>query len=151
MSSFWRPWQENAIQEVAKCRPTWNNKSITCGLHGGWTIHTKHAVWPILRYYQVFFRVVVRIFPAVKLPPWCGPGNMAVYRHILVIRPTAKVCHMTVTIEKRKTAYRQNNTAVLRYHQKTPPYFGFTASVKKIPPSCVTTKKHRHVLVLPLP
>ena len=32
-----------------------------------------------------------------------GPGNMEVYRHILVIPPTAKV----VTAEKRKTAYRK--------------------------------------------
>ena len=38
-----------------------------------------------------------------------GPGNMAVYRHILVLPPTPKV----VTAEKRKTAYRQNITAVL--------------------------------------
>ena len=38
-----------------------------------------------------------------------GPGNMAVYRHILVMPPTAKV----FTAEKRKTAHRHHNTDVL--------------------------------------
>ena len=40
-----------------------------------------------------------------------GPGNMAVYRHILVMPPTAKV----VTVINRKTVYRQTISAVLHY------------------------------------
>ena len=39
---------------------------------------------------------------------------MAVYRHISVIPPIAKL----VTAGKRKTAYRQNTTAVLHYRRK---------------------------------
>ena len=50
-----------------------------------------------------------------------GPGNMAVYRHILVIPPTAKI----VTAEKRKTAYRRNITAVLHYRRKNTAMFWF--------------------------
>ena len=66
-----------------------------------------------------------------------GPGNVAVYRHILVISSTAKV----VTAEIRKTAYRQNITA-----EKIPPYFGFTASAKKIPPTLDTAKRAPPIL-----
>ena len=50
-----------------------------------------------------------------------GPGNMAVYRHILVIPPTAKV----VTAGKRQTSYHQNSTAVLHYHRKNAAIFWF--------------------------
>ena len=53
-----------------------------------------------------------------------GPGNMAAYRHILVIPPTAKV----VTAEKRK-----------------PP------TAKTLSPYYITDEKYRHILVLPLP
>ena len=50
-----------------------------------------------------------------------------VYRHILVMPPTAKV----VTAEKRKTAYRQNNTAVLHYRRKNTAIFWFYRFHKK--------------------
>ena len=50
-----------------------------------------------------------------------GPGNMAVYRHILVIPPTAKV----VTAKKRQTAYHQNSTAVLHYRRNNTATFWF--------------------------
>ena len=63
-----------------------------------------------------------------------GPGNVVVSRHILVIPPTAKV----VTAEKRKTAYRQNITAVVHCRLKNTAIFGFTASAKKIPPTLDT-------------
>jgi len=43
-----------------------------------------------------------------------GPGNMAAYRHVLVLTSSTKV----VTAAKRKTACRQNITAVLHYRQK---------------------------------
>ena len=66
-----------------------------------------------------------------------GPGNMAIYRHILVIPPTAE----KVTVEKRKIAYRQNITAVLYYRQRIQSYLGFTASAKKVPPTLNTAKR----------
>ena len=53
-----------------------------------------------------------------------GPGNTAVYRHISVVPPTAKV----VTAEKRK-----------------PP------TANTVPPYCITAEKYRHILILPLP
>ena len=70
---------------------------------------------------------------------------MAVYHHILVIPPTVKV----VTAEKRKTACRQNNTAVLHYRRKILPCFGFTASAKTIPPTLDTAKKYRQLSTPP--
>ena len=53
------------------------------------------------------------------------------------------------TAEKRKTAYRQNITAVLHYHRKIPPYLGFTASAKKVPPTLDTAKKYRQLSIPP--
>ena len=71
-----------------------------------------------------------------------GPGNMAAYRHILVIPPTAKV----VTVEKRKTAYHQNITSVLHYRRKnTAIYFVLPLPPKKyrrkVPPALNTAKR----------
>ena len=71
-----------------------------------------------------------------------GPGNMVVYRHILVIPPTAKV----VTVEKRKTAYHQNITSVLHYRRKnTAIYFVLPLPPKKyrrkVPPALNTAKR----------
>ena len=74
-----------------------------------------------------------------------GPDNMAVYRHILVIPPTAKV----VTAEKRKKAYRQSIIAVFHYRRKIQPYLGFTASAKKIPPTLDNAEKYRQLSIPP--
>ena len=82
-----------------------------------------------------------RYFPRREITALVGsPGNMAVYRHIFVVPPTAKV-----SPSKNETAYRQNITAVLHCHRKIPPYFGFTASGKKyrqkVPPTLNTAKR----------
>ena len=85
-----------------------------------------------------------------------GPGNMAVYRHILVVPPTAKTLPpYCITAEKRKTAYRQKLPPCCITAEKIPPCFGFTASAKvvtakdeetanrlkmRIPPACVRLK-----------
>ena len=53
-----------------------------------------------------------------------GPCNMAVYRHILVVPPTAKV---------------------LPPKNEKPPI------AKILPPYCITSEKYRHIVVLPLP
>ena len=76
-----------------------------------------------------------------------GPGNMAVYRHILVIPPRAKV----VTAEPLKTAYRQSITAALHYRRINSPIFWFyrfreknTANSRyrqKVPPTLNTAKR----------
>ena len=70
---------------------------------------------------------------------------MAVYRHILVILPTARV----VTAEKRKTAYRQNIAAVLLYRRKNIAIFGFYRFRQKIPPTLDTAKKYRQLSIPP--
>ena len=66
------------------------------------------------RWSSVFFRREITALVG-------GPGNMAVYRHILVIPPTVKI----VTAEKRRTAYRQNIAAVLHYRRKNTDIFWF--------------------------
>ena len=60
-----------------------------------------------------------------------GPGNTAVYRHILVIPPTAKL--LPPKNEKPPTAKTLPPYCVTA--KKIPPYFGFTASAKKVPPT----------------
>ena len=56
-----------------------------------------------------------------------GPGNMAVYRHLLVIPPTAKV--LPPKNEKPPSAKTLRPYCITA--EKIPPYFGYTASVKK--------------------
>ena len=81
-----------------------------------------------------------------------GPGNMAVYHHILVIPPTAIV----VTAENRKTAYRRialpptkcRHVLVLpllpkkntksRYRENVPPTLN---TAKRLPPTLDTAQK----------
>ena len=43
-----------------------------------------------------------------------GPGNLSVYRQFCYLPPTVRA----VTAQKRKTAYRQHNTAVLHYRRQ---------------------------------
>ena len=74
-----------------------------------------------------------------------GPGNMAVYRHILVIPPTAKV--LPPKNEKSPTATTLQPFCITA--EKIPPYLGFTASAKKVPPTLGTTKKCRQLSIPP--
>ena len=71
-----------------------------------------------------------------------GPGNMAVYHHILVIPPTAKV--LPWKNEKPPTAKTVPPYCIIAA-EKTPPYYGFTASAKKVPPTLDTAKKYRQL------
>ena len=71
-------------------------------------------------------RVVVGIFPAVKLPPWWAVVIcMAIYRHRLVTRPTAKAD----TTGKQKTACRRNLFVVLHYRRKNTAIFWFYINI----------------------
>ena len=72
-----------------------------------------------------------------------GPRNMAVYRHILVVPPTAKV--LPPKNDKPHTAKTLPPYCIIA--EKIPPYFGFTASAKKVP-TLDTAKKYRQ---LPIP
>ena len=92
-------------------------------------------------------RVVVGIFPAVKLLVG-GSGNMAVYRHILVIPPNAKVLppknenrlppkhYRGIALLPKNTAlfwfhrFRQKSTANSRSRQKVRPTLNIA---KKVP------------------
>ena len=66
-----------------------------------------------------------RYFPRREISALVSaPGNMAVYHHILVIPPTAKVL---------------------------PPKNEKQPNAKILPPYCITAEKYRHILVLPLP
>ena len=86
-----------------------------------------------------------------------GPGNMAVYRHILVIPPTAKVLPpknekpptaktsppYCITAEKNTAIFwfyrfRQKSTANPRYRQKVPPTLN---AAKRVPPTLDTAQK----------
>ena len=68
-----------------------------------------------------------------------GPGNMAVYRHILVIPPAAKV--LPPKNEKTPTAKTLPPYGITA--EKISPYFRFTASAKKVPPTLDTVKKYQ--------
>ena len=66
---------------------------------------------------------------------------MAVYRHILVIPPTAKV--LPPKNEKLSTAKKLPPYCITT--ERIPPYFGFTASAKKVPRTLDTAKKYRQL------
>ena len=93
-----------------------------------------------------FFRVVVGIFPAVKLPPWWAVpvkyGGLPPYYGNHAYR-------QSVTAEKRKTAYRQNITAVLHYRRKKNAIFWFYRFRQKVPPTLDTAKTYRQLSILP--
>ena len=87
-----------------------------------------------------FFQGGRRDFSRREITALVGsPGNMAVYRHLLVIPPTAKV--LTPKNEKPPTAKTLPLYSITA--EKIPPYFGFTASAKKVPPTLDTAKKNR--------
>ena len=83
-----------------------------------------------------------------------GPGNMAVYRHILVIPPTAKVLppknrlppkqYRRIALPPKKSRhilvyrFRQKSTANSRYCQKVPPTLN---TAKRVPPTLDTAQK----------
>ena len=81
-----------------------------------------------------------------------GPGNMAVYRNILVIPPTAKVLPLNnkkspaavLHYRRKNTAifwfyrFRQKSTANSRYRQKVSPTL---KTAKRVPPTLDTAQK----------
>ena len=74
-----------------------------------------------------------------------GPGDMAVYRHILVIPPTAQA--LPPKNEKLPTAKTLPPCCITA--EKISPCFGFTASAKKVPPTLDTAKKYRQLSIPP--
>ena len=93
-----------------------------------------------------FFQGGRRDFSRREITALVGsPGNMAVYRHLLVIPPTAKV--LTPKNEKPPTAKTLPLYSITA--EKIPPYFGFTASAKKVPPTLDTAEKYRQLSIPP--
>ena len=99
-------------------------------------------------------RVVVDIFPAVKLPPWWAvPVIWRFYRHILVIPPTANVLppknenrpppkhYHRIALPPKKYRhilvyrFRHKSTANPRYRQEVPPkeYRQLSIPLKRYP------------------
>ena len=69
-----------------------------------------------------------------------GPGNMAVYRHVLVISSTTKQSRYR---RRAKNRLPPNITAVLHYRRKNDDIFWFYRFRHPPPPTLDTDKKHR--------